>query len=232
MTASTRPIEPLDQSPSTDEELVALCRAKDEVAVRELTRRHNRRLFRLARGVVRDDSEAEDVVQAAYVRAFLGLERFRGEASFGTWIGRIVINEALGRLRQRRATVDLEIADEDQWQGRVLAFPQASHPPDPEHSMAQRELVTALERAIDALPESFRVVFMARLVEGLSIEETAALLRLRPETVKTRVHRARQRVRADLEKQLGPLISAAFRFDGARCERLTARVLQTIGRQS
>ena len=95
--------------------------------------------------------------------------------------------------------------------------------------MAQREMVTALERAIDALPDPFRVVFIARLVEGLSIEETAALLHLRPETVKTRVHRARQRVRADLEKQLGPMVSSAFRFEGARCERLTDSVIKRLG---
>ena len=219
---------PLDSSLQSDEDLVARCLSKDEAAVRELTRRHNRRLFRLARGVVRDDSEAEDVVQASYVRAFLGLDRFRGDCAFGTWIGRIVINEALGRVRRRRAMVDFDAAPEDQLQARILAFPQASHPPDPEHSMAQREIVTALERAIDALPDPFRVVFIARLVEGLSIEETAALFQLRPETVKTRVHRARQRVRADLEKQLGPLVSAAFRFDGARCERLTGNVIKRL----
>jgi RNA polymerase sigma-70 factor (ECF subfamily) len=227
MSAPTRSLE---SSPQSDEDLVARCLSKDEAAVRELTRRHNRRLFRLARGVVRDDSEAEDVVQEAYVRAFLGLDRFRGDASFGTWIGRIVINEALGRVRRRRPTVEFDAEPEDQLQARILAFPHASHLPDPEHSMAQREMVTALERAIDALPEPFRVVFIARLVEGLSIEETAALFQLRPETVKTRVHRARRRVRADLEKQLGPLISAAFRFDGARCERLTARVLRAVTR--
>ena len=196
--------------------------------MRELTRRHNRRLFRLARGIVRDDSDAEDVVQDAYARAFLGLERFRGDAAFGTWIGRIVVNEALGRLRRRRPTVEWAAESEDRMQAHVLAFPQGSHPPDPEQSMANREMITALERAIDALPDPFRVVFMARLVEGLSIEETAALLNLRPETVKTRVHRARQRVRADLEKQLGPLVSAAFRFDGARCERLTDNVIQAL----
>ena len=222
------PTRPLDSTPQSDEDLVALCLAKDETAVRELTRRHNRRLFRLARGVVRNDADAEDVVQESYMRAFLGLERFRGDASFGTWIGRIVINEALGRVRRQRSTVDFDAEGEEQLQARILAFPHGSHPPDPEHSMAQREMVTALERAIDALPDPFRVVFVARLVEGLSIEETAALFHVRPETVKTRVHRARQRVRAHLEKQLGPMVSSAFRFDGARCERLTDAVLRKL----
>jgi len=226
MPAPTR--STLESSARTDEDLVGLCLERDEAAVRELTRRHNRRLFRLARGIVRDESEAEDVVQAAYVRAFTGLDRFRGDAMFGTWIARITINEALGRLRRRRPTVPWDAEPEDQLQARILTFPQASRGQDPEATMVQRELVAALERAIDALPEPFRVVFIARLVEGLTIEDTAALLDLKPQTVKTRVHRARQRLRADLEKQLGPLVSSAFPFDGVRCERLTDRVLQTL----
>jgi len=212
----------------SDEDLVALCLAKNEGAVRELTRRHNRRLFRLARGVVRNDADAEDVVQESYMRAFLGLERFRGDASFGTWIGRIVINEALGRVRRRRPTVEIDAEPEDQLQARILAFPHGSHPPDPEHSMAQREMVTALERAIDALPDPFRVVFIARLVEGLSIEETAALLHLRPETVKTRVHRARRALRRSIERHAGAAAAEAFSFDGIRCERLTRRVIERL----
>ena len=113
------PTRPLDSTPQSDEDLVALCLAKDETAVRELTRRHNRRLFRLARGVVRNDADAEDVVQESYMRAFLGLERFRGDASFGTWIGRIVINEALGRVRRQRSTVDFDAEGEEQLQARA-----------------------------------------------------------------------------------------------------------------
>lgn len=195
--SATHTISP-DELP--DAELVRRCLDRDEPAVRELTRRHNRRLFRLARGVVRNDAEAEDIVQASYVRAFLGLERFRGDAVFGTWMARIVINEALGRLRRRRPTVAWDAEPEAQLQARILAFPDASHPADPETSMARRELVAALERAIDALPDPFRVVFIARLVEGLTIEETAVLLNLRPET------------------------------DGARCQRLTERVIAAIER--
>jgi RNA polymerase sigma-70 factor (ECF subfamily) len=207
----------LDSLPET--ELVERCRARDEAAVHVLTRRYSRRLYRIARGILRNDAEAEDVVQETYVRAFTGLDRFRGEAGFGTWLVRIAMNEALGRLRRRRPAVDVE------------SVPTPAKTPDPEMTMAQTELRGLLEKSIDDLPDAFRTVFIARMVEGMSVEETAALFGLRPETVKTRVHRARLRLQASLDQHLGPMVPEAFAFEGARCARITARVLARLAAQ-
>jgi RNA polymerase sigma-70 factor (ECF subfamily) len=213
-----------------DEELVRLARARDEVAVRVLTRRYNRRLYRVARGILRDDGEAEDVVQETYVRAFTGLDQFRGEAAFGTWLTRIAINEALGRLRRRRPTVDWETYGENRRAAEIINFPASANSSDPERSMAQGEIRHLLERAIDDLPDAFRTVFVARIVEGMTVEETAELFDLKPETVKTRLHRARQALRNEMEKHLGPALTDAFPFGGRRCERMTERLVQRLCR--
>jgi RNA polymerase sigma-70 factor (ECF subfamily) len=199
-----------------DVELVRCCRAGDEAAVRELTRRYNRRLFRIARSILRDDSEAEDVVQDTYVRAFTHLDSFRGDAGVGTWLVRIAMNEALGRKRRQRPTVDVD------------EVPMRAGGRDPEALMAQEQLRAALERAIDRLPEPFRIIFVARLVEGMTIEETAAAFGLRPETVKTRVHRARVQLRRILEQDCAPMIAQAFAFDGERCQRMTDAVVRRL----
>lgn len=208
--------------------LVSLARARDEAAVRALTRRYNRRLFRIARGILRDDAEAEDVVQETYVRAFTGLDLFRGDAGFGTWITRIAMNEALGRLRRRRPTVDWATYGDNRTQAEIIHFPLSAASSDPERTMAQGEIRVVLERAIDELPDSFRAVFVARLVEGMSVEETADLFGLRPETVKTRLHRARALLRDALEERLGPALTETFPFDGHRCDRLTDAVVRRV----
>jgi len=219
----------LPASEASDLELVHRWRHKDHDAARALLTRYNRRLFRIVRGVIRDDHEAEDVVQEAYLRAFTHLDQFRGDAEFGTWLTRIALNEALGRRRRQRPTVSWsDGAEEEQLHARILQFPSASTSDGPEATMAQRELREYLERAIDELPPAFRTVFIARAVEGLTIEETAQVLNLRPETVKTRLHRARTRMRKSLEAQLGPALSTAFSFDGARCQRLTDAVMQRL----
>jgi len=202
----------------TDDELLRGCQLRDEAAVRELTRRYNQRLFRIARGIVRDDAAAEDVVQDTYIRVFTHLEQFRGDSSVGTWLVRIAMNQALGRIRSRKPTVDLD------------ATAHASADPDPETLMARHELRSLIERAIDDLPDAFRSVFVARIVEGMSIQETAELFHLRPETVKTRVHRARRALRRSLEQHVGPTVGDAFSFDGARCERLTQSVIDHLHR--
>jgi RNA polymerase sigma-70 factor (ECF subfamily) len=209
--------------------LVALARRRDESAIRALTRRYNQRLFRITRGILRNDVDAEDAVQDAYVKAFTSLDRFRGDAAFGTWLIRIAMNEATGRLRRRRHTVDFSTEDEAALTAHILTFPDASRAPSPETAMAHDQIRAILERSIDALPESFRVAFVARVVEGLSVEETSALLGIRPETVKTRVFRARARLRRELERQLGENVTGAFPFAGARCERVTAAVLARLG---
>jgi len=212
----------------SDTELVDRARSRDELAVRAITKRYNRRLFRLARSILRDDAEAEDVVQESYVRAFTGLDLFRGDASFGTWITRIAVNEALGRLRRRRPTIDWETYSENRTTAQVIDFPASAVSNDPERMMAQSEVRAVLERAIDELPHAFRAVFVARIVEGLTIEETADLFGLKPETVKTRLHRARALLRDALDKQMGPMLTSTFPFDGARCDRMTDAVVRRV----
>jgi len=196
--------------------------------VRDLTGRYNQRLFRIARAIVGQDAEAEDVVQEAWVRALEGLDQFRGEAAFSTWLTRILINEAYGRVRRRKPNVDFTAEAEPAIRAHILKFPAASSRPDPETTVANTQMRALLEQAIDALPEPFRVIFVARVVEEMSVEETAALFNLKPETVKTRLHRARAKLRESLEKQVSPAAATAFQFDGARCERLTAAVLARL----
>ena len=215
----------------SDEELVERARARDEAAVRALTRRYNRRLFRMVRSILRNDSESEDVVQETYVRAFTRLDSFRAEASFSTWLTRIAMNEALGRLRRKRPTVGWQAESENQIGAEVIQFPASHSDSDPERTMAQREIRALLENAIDKLPIGFRSVFVARLVEGLSIEETALSLGLKAETVKTRLHRARALLRKELEEQFDTALTGAFPFDGRRCDRLTEAVLRRLGNQ-
>jgi len=224
------PVRQTEVDARTDEELVASARARDEAAVRAITTRYNRRLFRVARSILRNDAEAEDVVQDAYVRAFTGLDHFRGDAAFGTWITRIAMNEALGRLRKLRPTVDWETYVESRPQAQVIDFPASAASNDPEKTMAQGEIRVALEKAIDELPDSFRAVFVARIVEGMTVEETADLFGLKPETVKTRLHRARALLRDALDKQLGPALSSTFPFGGDRCEAMTEKMVALICR--
>jgi len=220
----------VDLTALDDMELVQIARQRDGAAFRIIMQRSNRRLYRIARAVVHDDSEAEDVVQEAYVRAFASLADFRGESSLSTWLSRIVLNEALGRLRRRRPMIDVtSIENRQPSQHAVIPFPLASTQPDPERTMAQRQIQVLLERAIDDLPDVFRTVLVARVVEGMSVEETADLFGMRPETVKTRLHRARRLLRDALEKQAGPILTDAFPFDGRRCEQTTNTVLERLG---
>lgn len=209
-----------------ERELLAQLRAGHAPAYTALMRRNNQRLFRLARGVLGDDAEAEEAVQEGYLRAFTALEGFKGEASLATWLSRIVINEALGRLRKRRPTVDIEALAE--LPGDALPE-QMRREPSPEQAMARREIGRAIEQAIDALPPNFRSVFMLRAVEQMSIEETAACLGIPGETVKTRLHRANKLLRQALTQQFGVLLDGAFPFLGARCDRLIAAVLSRLG---
>jgi len=140
-----------------DEDLVRMARARDEAAVRAITKRYNRRLFRIARSILRNDAEAEDVVQETYVRAFTGLDMFRGDAAFGTWITRIAMNEALGRLRKRRPTVDWETYGTNRNEAEIINFPISAAGSDPEKAMAQSEIRLVLEHAIDELRVPVRV---------------------------------------------------------------------------
>jgi RNA polymerase sigma-70 factor (ECF subfamily) len=211
-----------------DAELVRRALSRDEAAVRTITQANNRRLYRLARGILRNDTEAEDVVQDTYVRAFTHLEQFRGDSSLSTWLSRIAMNEALGRLRRQRPGVEWSELEKSAPQAQIIPFPVASSD-DPEKSMAQREIRDVVEHAIDELPEPFRLVFITRVIEGMNVEETAEILGLKPETVKTRLHRARNLLRDNVERKIGPVVMEAFPFAGRRCERLTEAVLTRLG---
>ena len=216
---------PLDTG---DTELVRRALARDEAAVRAIMQANNRRLYRLARGILRNDGEAEDVVQEAYVRAFTHLESFRGDSSLSTWLSRIAMNEALGRLRRQRPAVELDSLPQRAREAEIIQFP-LSAAADPEKSMAQREIQNVVEHAIDELPAAFRLVFITRVIEGMNVEETAEILGVKPETVKSRLHRARNMLRDIVEQKIGPVVMEAFPFAGKRCERLTDAVLKRLG---
>lgn len=214
-----------------DHDLVARVRAGDAAAFELIMRRHNRRLFRLARSVLRDAAEAEDVVQETYVRAFAKLDTFEGPDGFAAWLARIAYNEALGRARGWERVVSLHdyVGDGD-GDGDVRHIETMTAPqPDPERLTGSGELRRLLEHAIDALPDDFRVVFVLRAVEGMSVAETAQALSIPPETVKTRFHRARLRLQESLGARFEALMPSTFEFGGERCDRIVERVLARLG---
>jgi RNA polymerase sigma-70 factor, ECF subfamily len=210
---------------SGDVELVRRALARDADAVRTIMQLHNQRLYHTARGLSDSDSEAEDIVQEAYVNAFAHFAEFRGESALSTWLCKIVLNEALGRLRRgRRAAAFARSAALANFE--TVKDPFSRHCDDAERMVAQRQILNLVERATDTLPPAYRVVFVARAIEGLSNDETAELLGLRPETVRTRLHRARRLLREKLDEEIGgPVLLNAFPFKGRRCARLTASVM-------
>lgn len=156
------------------------------------------------------------------------LQNFHGESSLSTWLSRIALNAALMRLRaQKRLKRAIPVSESAE--AEIIPFPLSSSTADPERVMAQRQLLHLVEEATDALPETFRLVFVARVIEGLSVEETAALLDIPTATVKTRLHRARKLIRTRLEEQIGPVLIDAFPFAGMRCDRLTQAVMEKLG---
>ena len=205
--------------------LIAPITAGDIDAFAVLVRRHNRTLYRAARGITGDDAEAEDVVQEAWTRAYAHLTTFRSEAQLSTWLVRIAVNEALGRRRRQRPSIAIDAMNERQM-STVIQFRAPG--PDQESDLARTEVRAMLETAIDALPAPFRVVFVLRAVEELSIEEIASQLDISPVTVRTRLFRARTLLRKDLEATLHSSLSDVFPFDGARCRAVTQRVLAMI----
>lgn len=217
-----------DALPET--ELVALARAGNNRAVRELIRRCNQQLFRVARGILHNDFEAEDVVQAAYVTAFTKLEMFRGEAAFATWITRITMNEAFGRRRRQARIVDLA-----EYREMALTAPEKeTHdpmtptPPNPESELARAQARSFLEQAIDTLPDPLRVTYVMRDIQEMPTHEVADLLGIRAVTVKTRLFRARRLLRAKIQKGIAKEFSDIFPFDGQRCVAMADRVLAVL----
>src|SRR5262245_1840627 len=219
-----RSLEALD-----DAQLVELARLSESDAFRTIMQRNNRRLYRVARSVLGDDSEAEDVVQEAHVRAFGSLGTFRGDSSLTTWLTRITLNEALGRLRQRRPTVELTVLDAAPvGPANIIPFPAMQPGTDPERAVAQQQIRRLIEGAIDELPEAFRTVFVMRQIEEMSVEETPDSLKIEPATVKTRLHRARRLLRQALDQQLASSLTEAFPFDGKRCTHIADKVLERL----
>jgi RNA polymerase sigma-70 factor, ECF subfamily len=227
--AHARSLQTLD-----DLALAGLAAARDPDAVRLITTRNNQRLFRAAWSVLKNRAEAEEAVQEAYMKAFAAMARFEGKSALSTWLTRIVINEALARRRSAaRRAQHLEksgISDLDAYRMKLNAHPDGAPSPEAEASRAQ--VARLLETAIARLPEIFRTVFVLREIEDLSVEETAEALGIPPATVKTRFLRARRRLQQELAPDLKGALGETFAFAGANCERMTARVLQSLGLES
>lgn len=190
----------------------------DLAAFEQLMRRHNRALYRTARSIVKDDTEAEDVLQEAYLLAFRGLQGFRGESSMSTWLTRIVINEAIGRTRRRSADII-------QLDGETV---MDEHEEQPDQALLRSQARRLIERKIDGLPDAFRTVFVLRALEEMTVEETAACIGIPEATVRTRYFRARGLLREALSRELDVALEDAFAFDGARCDRIVANVLERL----
>jgi RNA polymerase sigma-70 factor (ECF subfamily) len=211
-------------------ELVARAREREEGAVRELIRRLNPRLFRVARGMLDSDAEAEEVVQEAYLTAFTRLHEYRGEARFSTWVTRITINAAGMQRRRTRPHEEYDtVAERDVDDRQVVAFPGGGHL-GPEAALGRTQTRGLLEAAVSELPPELRLVFLLREAEGMSIVAIARDLQLNPITVKTRLFRARRHLRATLEARLRGGFEAAFPFDGARCSGMADRVVADLRR--
>ncbi len=212
--------------PMLNWELVAAARNQDEAAIRELIRRMNPRLFRVARGIMPSDAEAEEVVQEAYLLAFSRLDSFRGEASFATWITRITINAARMQLRRPRPGKVYDTVNEAPSDTNVVVvFPGAE---TAETALERRQVRALLEEAIASLPADLRLPFILHEAEGLSTRAIATDLQLNPITVRTRLFRARYQLRRHLEMRLRGGFDAVFPFDGQRCARMADRVVQAL----
>lgn len=208
----------------TDEEIVDQVRNGTTALYELIVRRYNQRLYRVARAILRDDAEAEDVMQEAYVRAFQHLNQFEGRAPFASWLTRIAVHEALARLRSRQKIQQFDEPGDDA--EMEVAIVEKS--PDPEQQTSNQELARLLEQELLQLPEQYRTVMMLRDVEDLSTAETAEALGLTEENVKVRLHRGRSMMRRNLTERIGARAKEAFPFMGARCDRVTSAVLQRI----
>ena len=219
-----------DSTLADDGALVARIVRGDRVAFQELMRQHNTALFRAARAIVRDDADAEDVLQEAYLSAYRHLPEFRGEARLSTWLTRIVINQELGRLRSRRRDNVVALLD-DRPPGSTESMEQAMDDDprtSPEGGAMRAELRRLLETKIDALPLAFRTAFILREVEEMTIEEAAECLAIPAATVRTRVFRARAMLRESLAEEMDMAAADVFAFAGARCDRIVAGVLERL----
>jgi RNA polymerase sigma-70 factor (ECF subfamily) len=226
--SAARPEPARVASPLLDEEVVARVLAGETALFEVLMRRHNQRLFRTARAIVQDDAEAEDVMQEAYARAFSQLGQFQGRSQWSTWVTRIAVNEALGRLRRQGRFVNTDVMEMEEASMDEPTPGDRAPPAGPEDQVAARELNGVLERAVDGLPDIYRTVFVLREVEELSTAETADCLGISEELVKVRLHRARGELRRRLESHIGTAMRGVYGFHLSRCDRIVAHVMERI----
>jgi RNA polymerase sigma-70 factor (ECF subfamily) len=214
-----------------DATLAARASQRDAEAVRLITTRNNQRLFRAAWSILKNRAEAEEAVQEGYLKAFAAMAGFKGESSLSTWLTRIVINEAIGRRRaaerRRRQLNARGVAVMEEYSEALMRGSASSESQDA--ALIRRQMAGFLERAIAGLPEPFRLVLVMRDIEEMSVEETAEALQIPPQTVKTRLFRARRRLRLAMDPELREAAGQAFQFAGADCEAMTARVLRQLG---
>ena len=220
-------VQPVPPDAANDDSLVRDVRRGSPTAFGAMMRRYNRRLYRTARAILKDDSLAEDALQEAYLAAFRHMDEFRGDAALGTWLTRIVVNQALQALRRTRrdrVVVPFEESDAQHEALNVADSPDTG----PENMLLRAQTRRLIERNIDALPEGYRTVFVLREVEDLTVEETAAALDIPAATVRTRLFRAKARLRESLAQQMDVATQDAFGFDGERCDRIVRNVLDRI----
>ncbi|MBC7984702.1 MAG: RNA polymerase sigma factor, partial [Candidatus Obscuribacterales bacterium] len=231
MPISNTPAQPILTDKTNDAELATYAAQGDGRAFELIMRRHNRLLFRTARSILKDDTETEDALQDAYLKAWRALAAFRADAKLSTWLVRIVVNEALGRLRRRGAhVIPLDAAIES---GELSDQTQAERSSEQPDSVAMHAQVRRLiEARIDALPDVFRTVFMLRAVEEMTVEEVSAALSIPEATVRSRFFRARGLLREGLARDVDIAIDDAFSFAGSRCDRIVAHVMNAVNHTS
>ncbi len=228
MAAIKSALDPVVQA-YTDEEIVQRVLGGEREIFEVIMRRYNSRLYRVALAVVKNEAEAEDVVQDAYVRAYTHLRQFEGRAMFSTWLTRIAYHEALARAQRGKRYTSFDPLDPDNPPELEAELRSTNNP---EKNAADKEMSILLENAILSLPDHYRTVLMMRDVQQLDTSETAACLGLSEENVKVRLHRARAILRKELYSRFGATVTAAFGFDGARCDRIVARVFERLSQQN
>ena len=221
--AALMPGRPQSPFSDSDEALVARARGGDVGAFEILMRRHNQRVYRVVRSVLRNPTDIEDAMQQAYVSAFAHLDQFRGASGWSTWLCRIAFNEALARIRSRGRFVSIDDVSED---AMLKSWNTGTR--DPERAAADRELSQVVEEAIDRLPDIYRAVLIMREVQGMTTAEVAAVIDVAEEAVKTRLHRARAALREVVEKRIGEQLKDAYAFGNERCDRVVVGVLTRL----
>lgn len=218
---------------TTGNQLALDARAGDAASLEAVMRRYNQRLFRLARSVTSSDSDAEDALQDAYVHAFRNLDSFQGRSSFSTWLSRIVLNEALGKARRHRREQEkmTEFSGGERRHDRIVVSFDHRSADTPETLAGRNEVRGLIEQAVNHLPDGFRSVFVLRVIEQLSVEETARILDIPEATVKTRTLRAKQKLKDQLEGMIEDAIGNSFPFLGERCDRTVSRVLARLAQK-